>query len=83
MLDKNTPEWGRVFFNDFEKCTEYPDFYEPVGRLASRYAGFGSLSGSGSCWYFISENEKSVLELCRELEKMFLDSVQLWCTTLI
>ncbi len=83
MLDKNTSEWDSVFFNAFEQCTEYPDFYEPVVRLASGYAGFGSLSGSGSSWYFLSENEKSVLELCGVLEKKFFDKVQLWCTKLI
>ena len=83
MLDKRTPEWGSIFFNDFEKCTEFPDFYDSVVLLASRYAGFGSLSGSGSSWYFLSENEKSVLELCGVLEKKFFDKVQLWRTKLI
>lgn len=82
-LDKKSSAWGDVFFNDFEKCTEFPGFYEKVALLASRHAGFGSLSGSGSCWYFISENDKSVVELHREFHNRFLDSVQLWCTKLI
>lgn len=82
-LGKKTASWRGVFFNDFEKCTEYPEFYEAVALLATKYVGFGSLSGSGSCWYFISEDDKSVLELCGELHKRFKDSVQLWCTKLI
>lgn len=82
-VKKTTPDWRGVFFNDFEKCTDYPDFYETVNSLAQKYAGFGCLSGSGSCWYFVSEDEKSVLELHGELHKRFMDSVQLWCTKLI
>ncbi|HKM07171.1 MAG TPA: 4-(cytidine 5'-diphospho)-2-C-methyl-D-erythritol kinase [Sphaerochaeta sp.] len=82
-LKKKTPDWRGVFSNDFEKCTDYPAFYETVNSLAQKYAGFGCLSGSGSCWYFISEDEKSVLELHGELHKRFMDSVQLWCTKLI
>lgn len=82
-LGKTTDEWAGVFHNDFSKCTEYPEFYETVNFLSHTYTGFGSLSGSGSCWYFISEDEKSVLELSRELHKRFMDAVQLWCTKLI
>ncbi len=82
-LDKKSTAWAEVFFNDFEKCTDFPEFYRPASLLASRYDGYGSLSGSGSCWFFISENDKSVLELYRAFQERFLDSVQLWCTHLI
>lgn len=82
-LDQQTSSWRDVFFNDFEKCLDVPEFYEEVALLWRKYEGFGSLSGSGSCWYFISEDEKSVLELCSDLHNAFLDSVQLWCTKLI
>lgn len=82
-LAQNTTMWGDVFYNDFEKCTDYAEFYDSVAHLATKYAGFGSLSGSGSCWYFISENDKSVVELCGKLRNKLLDSVQLWCTKLI
>ncbi|NBK21050.1 MAG: 4-(cytidine 5'-diphospho)-2-C-methyl-D-erythritol kinase [Spirochaetia bacterium] len=82
-LKKGTSRWKGVFFNDFEKCTEYPEFYETTKILGDAYDGFGSLSGSGSCWFFISENDKSVLELCEKLHERFMDSVQLWCTKLI
>ncbi|HKL60559.1 MAG TPA: 4-(cytidine 5'-diphospho)-2-C-methyl-D-erythritol kinase [Sphaerochaeta sp.] len=82
-LEKKTPSWRGVFFNDFEKCTEAPEFYEEVARLAQKRSGYGSLSGSGSCWFFISEHDKSVLELCGELHNTFMDSVQLWCIKLI
>jgi len=82
-LKKKTSTWRGVFSNDFEKCTEYPEFYETTKILGDAYVGFGSLSGSGSCWYFISEDDKSVLELCEELHKRFMDRVQLWCTMLI
>lgn len=82
-LEKETSHWKGVFFNDFEKCTEYPEFYETTKILGDAYSGYGSLSGSGSCWFFISENDKSVLELYRKLHDRFMDSVQLWCTRLI
>ncbi|HAF86473.1 MAG TPA: 4-(cytidine 5'-diphospho)-2-C-methyl-D-erythritol kinase [Sphaerochaeta sp.] len=82
-LEKKTPYWGDVFFNVFERCTEYPEFYETVHLVGEKYSGFGSLSGSGSCWFFISENDKSVLKLCEDLHNRFMDSVQLWCTKLI
>ena len=83
LLKKETSCWRGVFFNDFEKCTEYPEFYDTTKILGDTYGGFGSLSGSGSCWYFISEDDKSVLELCGKLHERFMDSVQLWCTKLI
>ncbi|MBI9095069.1 MAG: 4-(cytidine 5'-diphospho)-2-C-methyl-D-erythritol kinase [Sphaerochaeta sp.] len=82
-LEKKTPSWKDVFFNDFEKCTEYPEFYETVHLVGEQYGGFGSLSGSGSCWFFISENDKSVLKLYENFHNRFMDSVQLWCTKLI
>jgi len=82
-LEKESLHWRGVFFNDFEKCTEYPEFYETTRMYSDAYVGFGSLSGSGSCWYFISEDDKSVLELCGELHNRFEDTVQLWCTELI
>ncbi len=82
-LEQNTPRWRGVLYNDFEKCTEFAEFYEIVASLASKYDGYYSLSGSGSCWYFISEDDKSVLELCGELHNRFTDSVQVWCTKLI
>ncbi|MDY0289336.1 MAG: hypothetical protein RBR15_10970 [Sphaerochaeta sp.] len=82
-LERKSHEWGGAFFNDFERCLDYPEFYGAVARIASRYVGYGSLSGSGSCWYFVGEDDKSVLELSRELHSRFLDSVQLWCTKLI
>jgi len=82
-LEKETSCWRGVLYNDFEKCTEYPEFYETMKNICDSYVGFGSLSGSGSCWFFISEDDKSVLELCRDLYNKFMDSVQLWCTDLI
>ncbi len=82
-LEQKTPRWRDFLYNDFEKCTEFAEFYEAVASLANKYEGYHSLSGSGSCWYFISEDEKSVLELCGELHNRFMDSVQLWCTKLI
>ena len=83
MLEKETSCWRGVFFNDFEKCTKYPEFYKTIKNIGNTYVGFGSLSGSGSCWFFISEDDKSVLELCRALYNRFMDNVQLWCTELI
>ena len=83
LLQKKTSSWKDAFFNDFEKCTEYPEFYETVNLIGGKYDGYGSLSGSGSCWFFISENDKSVLELYKDLHDRFMDSVQLWCTKLI
>ena len=82
-LKQMTPTWSEVFFNDFEKCVEAHGFYETVRLLGEKHNGFGCLSGSGSCWYFISENGKTVLELCNEFNNRFMDSVQLWCTKLI
>lgn len=82
-LGSKTPHWRGVYCNDFEKCTDFAEFYEQAALLAGKYEGFESLSGSGSCWYFISESEKSVLELRGKLQSIFLDSVQLWCTKLI
>lgn len=82
-LEKKSSDWGDVFSNDFEKCIELTEFYEGANQLAQKHTGFGSLSGSGSCWYFISEDDKSVLELHKELHNRFMDSVQLWCTELI
>lgn len=82
-LERESHQWGDAFFNDFEKCLHYPEFYGTIANIASKYIGYGSLSGSGSCWYFVGENDKSVVELHRELHGQFLDSVQLWCTNLI
>ncbi len=82
-LQKKTSDWKGIFFNDFDTCTSYPEFYTTTTLFANKYVGFGSLSGSGSLWYFISENEESVLELCEDLHNRFTDSVQLWCTKLI
>lgn len=82
-LAQKSSTWGNVFFNDFGYCVSFERFYESLVDLSNGKAGYGSLSGSGSCWYFISEDERSVVELHRELHTRYLDTVQLWCTTLI
>ncbi|MDT4762401.1 hypothetical protein [Sphaerochaeta sp. PS] len=83
LLGSDPVFWNGVFYNDFEMCTDYPQFYDVIATLSHGYEGFGCLTGSGSCWFFLAENIKSVVELHEVIHERFLDSVQLWCTRLI
>ena len=80
---KDSPYWKGMLYNDFQECTSYPEFYRALETLAEGYEGFGSLTGSGSCWFFVSEHEQSVLGLYNDVRGRFTEDVELWHTHLI
>lgn len=80
---KDSLLWNGMLYNDFQECTGYPEFYQTLESLAGGYEGFGSLTGSGSCWFFISEHQQGVQGLYNDIRDHFANDVELWNTHLV
>lgn len=52
--------YGRVLRNDFFEVVKTSQPYDSLIRAADGLVGYGALSGSGSCWFFVSEEKTFV-----------------------
>ena len=56
-----TAAYRGVFRNDFLLVAERYPVYGELSRLSNDFNGYGSLSGSGACWFFVSEERTEAL----------------------
>jgi 4-diphosphocytidyl-2-C-methyl-D-erythritol kinase len=83
LLLKNCYTWKRMLYNDFSQCTGHSEFYEELDLLAKEYVGFGNLTGSGACWFFVSEQKDMILGLQEQILLKFGSGVRMWLTPLM
>jgi 4-diphosphocytidyl-2-C-methyl-D-erythritol kinase len=77
-LKRPTSEWKRWFFNDFQACVGHNSYYETLYRLSSVHSGHSGLTGSGACWFFISEDQAEVFAVERKVKAQLQDQVRCW-----
>jgi 4-diphosphocytidyl-2-C-methyl-D-erythritol kinase len=80
---KDCSVWGEVLYNDFCPCIGHRDFYDKLKLLSLGCAGYGNLTGSGACWFFLSENRQTVLNLQSEIDREFGSGVRMWLAPLL
>lgn len=83
LLPKNCYTWNHMLYNDFSPCTGHSDFYDALNQLACEYTGFSNLTGSGACWFFVSEKRDMVLQLQEKIILMFGSKVRMWLAPLM
>ncbi len=83
IYEKSSSSWEGLLYNDFQECVGQQAFYEQLAMLSAPYVGYGSLSGSGACWFFVSEHQNQVQSLAKDVRLSFGDDVTSWVTGLV
>ncbi|WP_320127969.1 hypothetical protein [uncultured Sphaerochaeta sp.] len=82
-LPEKCQNWKLIFYNDFLSVTRYTEFYDELNSLSVDFEGFGDLTGSGACWFFVSENKDMVLNLKEKIDRCYGSAVRMWLTALM
>jgi 4-diphosphocytidyl-2-C-methyl-D-erythritol kinase len=83
IFPKDCSCWGEVLYNDFYPCIGHRDFYNELELLSLGCIGYGNLTGSGACWFFLSEHNQTVLELQSKIDRKFGSGVRMWLAPLL
>ena len=73
--------WCNVLYNDFCTVVEKIGYLQQLNALAAGEPGFCSLTGSGSCWFYISEEQSSVERVKERVLDHYGGSVHWWLST--
>ncbi len=77
-LAKGLNTWDGIFRNDFLSVVDGRLVYQQLAELQQGLDGYGSLSGSGACWFFLSEKKDQVDAFCRRVTEVMPCSVDTW-----
>lgn len=80
IYKKSSQNWNGSLYNDFQPCSSYRSFYDTLEDLSEGVSGFGSMSGSGACWFFVSEDVSQVRQVRQRIVDCFGDRVGCWLT---
>ncbi|MGE4583800.1 MAG: 4-(cytidine 5'-diphospho)-2-C-methyl-D-erythritol kinase [Sphaerochaeta sp.] len=83
IYTKPSHQWKGMLYNDFQPCSGNEAFYGSLQRLSDRYKGYGSMSGSGACWFFVSEDASEVHSLHAAIQGLFAERVRCWITHIL
>ncbi|MGH0052383.1 MAG: 4-(cytidine 5'-diphospho)-2-C-methyl-D-erythritol kinase [Sphaerochaetaceae bacterium] len=83
VFKKSPAVWNSLLYNDFQRCVAHKGFYEELTHLSCGYSGYGGISGSGACWFFVSDESAQVYAVAAEVEKRFGLDVMCWKTGLV
>ncbi|MCK9548110.1 MAG: hypothetical protein M0Q37_06320 [Sphaerochaeta sp.] len=81
--DKSCPTWSGSLYNDFYATVAHEPIYAALDGLCADLDGYASISGSGSCWYFVSEDEGCVKEVGERVQHSLGDQVVVWQSRLL
>ncbi len=73
--------WCNVLYNDFCTVVEEKGYLQQLDALVADEPGFSSLTGSGSCWFYISEELSSVERVKERVLDHYGGSVHWWLST--
>ena len=82
VFKKSPAVWKSLLYNDFQQGVEHPDFYGQLDQLCSTSHGYCGLTGSGACWFFVSDDTKQVQVVYDEIQMRFGAGVMSWKTGL-
>jgi 4-diphosphocytidyl-2-C-methyl-D-erythritol kinase len=82
VYKKSSAEWKGLLYNDFQSCAPNKAYYAELMDISSPYGGFASMSGSGACWFFVSEDRSQVQAVHTAITAAFGCKVKCWLTRL-
>lgn len=77
-LRSGPANYGKVMRNDFFEVVKTSQPYGSLIRAADGLVGYGALSGSGSCWFFVSEDKTFVDRYIARLGEMDAGRFRSW-----
>lgn len=83
ICKKPSHNWKGLLYNDFESCSGNGAFYETLNSLCEGCEGYFSMSGSGACWFFVSEDASQVHDVHAAVVAAFGSHVRCWITHLM
>ena len=83
IYKKPSHNWRGSLYNDFQSCSGNGIFYETLETVCKGYKGFSSMSGSGACWFFVSEDASQVHDAHKDIVAAFGPRVRCWITHLM
>jgi 4-diphosphocytidyl-2-C-methyl-D-erythritol kinase len=83
FYNKSCPTWSGMMYNDFWLTVADDPFYRQISDLAQGGEGYAMISGSGACWYFVSERRASVEAMNQLVRRHVGDRVACWMTHLL
>ena len=75
--------WRDSLYNDFYATITDEPMYAALDALCADLDGYAMISGSGSCWYFVSEDEDCIAEARERVRQSMGDRVVWWQSHLI
>lgn len=83
VFKKSPAVWKSLMYNDFQQGVEHQTFYGQLEQLSSACHGYSGLTGSGACWFFVSDDDKQVQIVSDEIRTRFGAEVMSWKTGLV
>ncbi len=83
IYKKPSHNWRGSLYNDFESCSSNAAFYKTLETVCKGYEGYYGMSGSGACWFFVSENAFQVHDVHADVVAAFGPQVKCWITHLM
>lgn len=83
IYEKPSHKWRGLLYNDFQSCSSNGAFYTALETVAKEYEGFFGMSGSGACWFFVSEDASQVHDVHADVVAAFGPRVRCWITHLM
>ncbi|WP_320123265.1 4-(cytidine 5'-diphospho)-2-C-methyl-D-erythritol kinase [uncultured Sphaerochaeta sp.] len=83
VFKKSPAVWKSMLYNDFQQGVEHQDFYGQLEQLCSTSHGYCGLTGSGACWFFVSDDTKQVQVVYDKIQTRFGTGVMSWKTGLV
>ncbi|MGE4453428.1 MAG: 4-(cytidine 5'-diphospho)-2-C-methyl-D-erythritol kinase [Sphaerochaeta sp.] len=69
---KNSPAvWNSLLYNDFQQCVAEYAIYADLATICNTFPGFSGLSGSGACWFFVSDEHAAVSALVALVQRQY------------
>ncbi len=81
--NKRCQSWAGSLYNDFYATVAHKPIYAALEALCTDLDGYATISGSGSCWYFVSEDEGCVEEAGERVRRGVGDQVVWWQSRLV
>ncbi len=83
VFKKSPAVWKSLLYNDFQRCMEQQSFYDQLEELRSACTGYSGLTGSGACWFFVSDDNRQVQIVFDEVNSWFGFDIMSWKTGLV
>ncbi len=83
IYNKSCPTWAGSLYNDFYLTVSQMPIYQALAALGRDLSGYSTISGSGACWYFVSEDASSVAEARKRVQRDLASQVVCWQSRLL